>query len=318
MGLTTMELRNRKTVNGEAGKAGASNGPASTPGSASLATSSKSTAAGAGANGHSKDVSGEDAKLQRVDRGRARSGFEIPRKLLHSSIAPIIVWLYLQHPDVTTTIKYASLGLGVIASADLLRFSSSKFEAVYEGVLRWFMREEERSQVNGVIYYLVGVVIVLTFLPRDIASLSIIILSWCDTSASVFGRLFGRYTPRLPLSGTVFADRKSVAGSLAAVVTGCIQAYIWWSHFASQGDEHDVSWVPARLASTWTGPPSPQPTFLPRLANPDSTLTLPALTLACGLTAGFAEAIDLFGLDDNLTLPVLFGFSLYAILRVLG
>merc|ERR1712230_259636 len=86
MGLTTMELRNRKTVNGEAGKAGASNGPASTPGSASLATSSKSTAAGAGANGHSKDVSGEDAKLQRVDRGRARSGFEIPRKLLHSSI----------------------------------------------------------------------------------------------------------------------------------------------------------------------------------------------------------------------------------------
>lgn len=161
------------------------------------------------------------------------------------------------------------------------------------------------------IYYLVGVVIVLTFLPRDIASLSIIILSWCDTSASVFGRLFGRYTPRLPLSGTVFADRKSVAGSLAAVVTGCIQAcvhsvlsallpvanavfprshsYIWWSHFASQGDEHDVSWVPARLASTWTGPPSPQPTFLPRLANPDSTLTLPALTLACGLTAGFAE-----------------------------
>lgn len=54
------------------------------------------------------------------------------------------MWLYLQHPDVTTTIKYASLGLGVIASADLLRFSSSKFEAVYEGVLRWFMREEER------------------------------------------------------------------------------------------------------------------------------------------------------------------------------
>lgn len=81
------------------------------------------------------------------------------------------------------------------------------------------------ERVNGTIYYLVGVLICLTFYPRgtysrmrgvpaasaklmddlalfaDIAVLAVIILSICDTSASVFGRLFGRYTPPLPFSG---------------------------------------------------------------------------------------------------------------------
>lgn len=61
------------------------------------------------------------------------------------------------------------------------------------------------------------------------------------------------------------------------------------------GDEHDLSWVPGRLASTWTGPVSVPATWLPRLPNPNSTLSFETLVLVCGLVAGLAEAVDVFG-----------------------
>lgn len=75
-----------------------------------------------------------------------------------------------------------------------MRFSSPSFEKLYERALGYFMREQERGekfrkgggeedddallltrflggtapidQVNGVNYYLLGIVIVLTFFPR--------------------------------------------------------------------------------------------------------------------------------------------------------
>jgi diacylglycerol kinase (CTP) len=59
---------------------------------------------------------------------------------------------------------------------------------------------------------------------RDIAVVSILILSWADTAASTIGRLWGRYTPplprRIPYLGLRFAPRKSTAGYAAAWITG--------------------------------------------------------------------------------------------------
>lgn len=96
-------------------------------------------------------------------------------------------------------------------------------------------------------------------------------LSLCDTSASVFGRLFGRYTPRLPLSGTLFGAKKSLAGTLAAVAMGMAASYVFWGRFAARGDEGDVSWVAARVASRWTGRVNQAPLAawaIRRLPNP--------------------------------------------------
>lgn len=63
-------------------------------------------------------------------------------------------------------IKGAAIGLIIIALADLLRFQFPLFERWYENALGYFMRESERDRVNGTIYYLVGVIVVLTFFPR--------------------------------------------------------------------------------------------------------------------------------------------------------
>uniref|UniRef100_A0A0K3CNL2 BY PROTMAP: gi/472586383/gb/EMS23911.1/ diacylglycerol kinase [Rhodosporidium toruloides NP11] gi/647397529/emb/CDR40609.1/ RHTO0S05e05446g1_1 [Rhodosporidium toruloides] n=1 Tax=Rhodotorula toruloides TaxID=5286 RepID=A0A0K3CNL2_RHOTO len=211
----------------------------------------------------------------RVDKGRWRSGC-IPRKLLHSSIALVVLYLWLSHPNLLTLLRYLAYATTVIATADVLRFRFAWFERAYEGLLGYFMRESERHAVNGTIYYLVGVLWCLALYPR---------------------------------------------GTLAAIGVGMAASYVFWSRFAVQGDEGDVSWVAARVASSWRGRVNQDPLRawgIRRLPNPQSTLDLHTLVVVNGLTAGLAEAIDFFGFDDNLSLPVLFGFFCWLSMYILG
>lgn len=68
-------------------------------------------------------------------------------------------------------------------------------------------------------------------------------LSWCDTAASTFGRLYGRYTWPLPRSllGLPLAPRKSVAGFVAAVITGAAIAIGFWGWAVPQWQGYAVS-----------------------------------------------------------------------------
>lgn len=127
----------------------------------------------------------------RIDKGRKRSGLELPRKILHSSMSFLALYVsaapcsvgmlprgprktkrkratqtWLAHPHLPTLLFWLSVALGVIVTADLVRFSSAKFARVYNAVLGLFMREEEASQINGVVFYLAGVILVVIFLPR--------------------------------------------------------------------------------------------------------------------------------------------------------
>lgn len=107
----------------------------------------------------------------------------------------------------------------------------------------------------------------LTFYPIDVATVSILMyvlsllqrikrhrhhpfqsLSWADTAASTVGRLFGAKTPRLPSRLPVLrlplAPRKSVAGFIAATVTGTLIAIGFWGWVAPlRSGTPDLSWV---------------------------------------------------------------------------
>lgn len=56
------------------------------------------------------------------------------------------VGVYLYHPSVPVLVRGFSVALAIIISADLLRFRYPAFEKFYEGVLGYFMREEERGE----------------------------------------------------------------------------------------------------------------------------------------------------------------------------
>lgn len=99
-------------------------------------------------------------------------------------------------------------------------------------------------------------------------------LSWADTAASTIGRLWGPYTPplpaRVPILRLPFAPRKSLAGFLAACVTGALIAMSFWTWLAPVRDELSWTWEDTKFGG-WTG--------------------LTMIGVVAGLVSGVAEAL---------------------------
>lgn len=168
------------------------------------------------------------------------------------------------------------------------------------------------------------------------------ILSWADTAASVIGRKYGKYTPKLP--SPPFAKRKSLAGTTGAFLFGGLSAYLFFTYATPFGSENDLTWLgettplfskftksaiagQKHKLQSWTGPVTHFPDYLSigkgaristRLPQPKSTLPLWQVELICAFSAAIAEGIDIYGLDDNVIMPVLSGLMIWASLYILG
>lgn len=138
---------------------------------------------------------------------------EVPRKLLHTSIGFLVMWLYTSGVQTASVCPWLIGLLLPIATADLVRHAHEPFNRFYVRYMGAFMRESEFAGWNGVIFYLLGAWIVLFAFPKDVGTMGVLLLSWCDTAASTFGRLYGAYTPRIRRG-------KSLAGSAAAFFGG--------------------------------------------------------------------------------------------------
>lgn len=235
--------------------------------------------------------------------------WEIPRKVLHSSIGFFTVYLYLSQGSPKTVVYVLWSALAIIAPADVLRLRYPAFERLYERCLGSLMRESEKHTTNGVTWYILGVNFALMFYPLDVATVAILILSWADTAASTVGRLCRGYTPalpsRLPILRLPLAPRKSVAGFIAASVTGACIAVAFWGWIAPvREDPADVTWWwNTGVKSTGHGP--------------TGWLGLTVIGAVTGIVSGIAEALDLGSLDDNLTLPIISGACMLGFFKLL-
>ncbi|CZT21080.1 related to HSD1 ER membrane protein [Ramularia collo-cygni] len=240
---------------------------------------------------------------------------EVPRKLLHVSIGFVTLWLYREGVQ-TSQIHPVLMGLLVpILSVDLLRFRWPAFNRVYIRILGPFMRESEaHDRFNGVISYLAGLWATMYFCRKDVAVMSVLLLSWCDSAASTFGRLWGKYTPRV-------RKGKSLAGSLAAFTLGVASSVLFWGLVAPAAPEglsvgsnsfayDGILTLPSALREP-LGLSEPQATI-------SGNVALGVISVVAGLVASVSEAIDLWGLDDNLTIPVLCGIGLGAFTWAFG
>ncbi|TKA80737.1 hypothetical protein B0A49_01154, partial [Cryomyces minteri] len=167
---------------------------------------------------------------------------------------------------------------------------------------------------NGVIWYLLGAFTALRLFPKDVGTLAILLLSWCDTAASTFGRLWGRYTPRVRRG-------KSLAGSVAAAAVGVSTAAVFYGLIAPTIDPTLNSAANAFAFQGRLSLPS-QARRLLGWAEAESTVTgaaaLGVMSLWAGFVASASEAVDFFGWDDNLTIPVLCGAGLWGFLKLFG
>lgn len=239
-------------------------------------------------------------------RGKPVVDYEIPRKLLHGSIGFLVLYLYLSEGDPKNVVVGLWSSLAIIVPADILRFQSPSFAWLYEKLLGFLMRESEKDKVNGVVWYIVGTSTVLSLFPTDVACVSVLILSWADTTASTFGRLYGRHAPRLPkrlpILGLPLAPRKSFVGFFAASVTGALIAFGFWGWLAPMRQlDQALSW-------SWEGGING--------AGCAGLWGLLRLSLFTGLVTGVAEALDLGDVDDNLSLPIISGACLVGFFKM--
>ncbi|KAI9438265.1 hypothetical protein H4582DRAFT_2111682 [Lactarius indigo] len=275
------------------------------------------------ANGYSNG-SAHQNKITRQALPAKKIDWEIPRKVLHSSIG---------FKRVVVLLSSAML---IIVPADILRLNYPPFARTYEKVLGFLMRESEKKHTNGVIWYIVGVVFVLALYPLDVAVLSILMwvssinpisnfclictfypnrLSWADTAASTFGRLWGSRTPplpaRVPFLGLPLAARKSLAGFLAAwfaPAVGGVDPTWDWTHGVS-GSGVDGSSLGQGVKTIlrevgFEGLPT------------GGVVGLAIVSVFSGLVTGIAEALDLGKLDDNMTLPIISGGCIWGFLKL--
>ncbi|TCD69783.1 hypothetical protein EIP91_006319 [Steccherinum ochraceum] len=255
----------------------------------------------------SKDVA-RKANGSAVKKASAPIDWEIPRKTLHSSIGLITLYLYTHHVPPRPVIIALSSFLAIAVPADVLRLNSPAFERLFETCLGLFMRDSEKKSTNGVIWYILGVIFVLGVYPVDVAVVSILILAFADTAASTIGRLWGYLTPPLPrhvpVLGLPLAPRKSVAGFIAAALTGAAVVAGFWGWAVGLGVAEPLwTWEAglvesqSMLLSGWSG--------------------LGVLSVVGGLISGIAEALDLGSLDDNLTLPIISGGCIWGFIKLL-
>lgn len=239
---------------------------------------------------------------------------EVPRKVLHVSIGFLVYWLYVTGTQPPMVTPWLMALLIPISATDYLRHTYASLNRFYVKCLGAFMRESEYAGWNGVVFYLLGTWIVLYCFPKDVATVAIMLLSWCDTAASTFGRLYGRYTPRI-------RKGKSLAGSLAAFLVGVATAAWFWGWLAPNtpyfpGDDQNslmfngVLRLPAVVANA-LGLDDAQATITGGLA-------LGVMSLWSGLAAAGSEVVDIFGWDDNLTIPALSGLGIWGFLKIFG
>ncbi|KAK5134548.1 hypothetical protein LTR08_006333 [Meristemomyces frigidus] len=243
---------------------------------------------------------------------------EIPRKTLHCSIGFLALTLYAhnhQPSDIHPTLLHLLLPISLV---EIIRFRWPALNNLYITLLGPLMRESEaHDRVNSTIPYLAGLYLTLRLCRKDIALLTILLLSWCDPCASTFGRLYGHHTPRL-------RRNKSLAGSLAAFLVGAAAAALFYAvvapraHAAGVASEGGNGFAfRGRLTL-----PAPLRRGLGCSSAQQSTLTgapaLAVVSVVAGLAASASEAVDLWGLDDNLTIPVLCGLELGGFLWAFG
>lgn len=204
-----------------------------------------------------------------------------------------------------------------IAATDLIRHRSDKVNRLYIRCMGALMRETEVSGYNGVIWYLLGAYVVLRFFPKDVGVMGVLLLSWCDTAASTFGRLYGRHTRHLRRG-------KSLAGTFAAWLVGVVTAAAFWGWFVPYigsfpNDPKD--------AFMFTGRLNLLPNFVRGLLgwSGESSATmitgpwaLGVMSVVSGFVAAGSEFVDMWSWDDNLTIPVLSGLGLWGFLKVFG
>ncbi|KAG2736697.1 hypothetical protein G9P44_000787 [Scheffersomyces stipitis] len=214
---------------------------------------------------------------------------EVPRKIFHSLTAPWVLLLYVTGQNQRTFVNFLIVVTLICFGQDLLRFKFPKFNDWFTKLYGPVMRSSERNGFNGIGFFLIGLLYNCAYMPKDMTIVSSMFLSWGDTTASLAGREFGKYTPKI-------TKNKSLAGFLANFVVSTLICYFFYGIVVPYF--HATVDLPGDI---WYEPEHSQ-------------IKLPFFGVICGFVSASAELIEF--VDDNLTIPIVTSTIMYGIIYV--
>ncbi|KAK6454738.1 uncharacterized protein RJT20DRAFT_60758 [Scheffersomyces xylosifermentans] len=211
---------------------------------------------------------------------------EVPRKIFHSITGFWVLFLYVNGFNIEQFV-----GLLIVLTAfcflqDFVRFRYPKFNEWFGRNYGFIMRPSEKEGFNGIGFFLIGLLVNCAFFTKDLTILTGMFLSWGDTAASLFGREFGKYTPKV-------TKNKSLAGFLANLVVS-YAIFFWYYGYVIPKYHATVD----RPGDIW---------YVPE----ESYIGLPWFALIGAFTSATTELVGF--LDDNVTIPVLSSTVLYVL-----
>lgn len=223
------------------------------------------------------------------------SDYEVVRKLFHSCHSILAVALYIALPNTTTTTALSYLILPCIGFiyVDHCRLLHRKSFAahVFYKYGHFFLRPSEQHELTASSSYFVGIMLTFAWWDREMALLAFLFLAIVDSGAAFGGRWFSKRIGErnVQLQSMVVLDArgvrlvksgKTVCGLGSAMLSGAA-VYCWYA------------WYNGHAAHAWQ------------------------VALA-GCIAGVSELFTLYGVDDDLSLPIFSGILLSTFRRALN
>ncbi|MBI45190.1 MAG: hypothetical protein CMG66_03375 [Candidatus Marinimicrobia bacterium] len=135
---------------------------------------------------------------------------EIPRKIIHLSTSFFALMLYYFGRDFC--IPYFLLICFSFILFDLIRQKNQKLKSIYNSFFLFLTRDSEDDNFTGASYLCLSVVIVSLCFDEKVAVPSLLIMSFSDPFASLFGICFGNFK----------LYQKTLEGTIAFFMVSCL------------------------------------------------------------------------------------------------
>lgn len=150
---------------------------------------------------------------------KVRSDLHLARRFYHMLGSGVVAAFYFTLPRKEMLILFVSFTI-LCVSLDFLRLKSKKLNAKLLSTFGTFVRKSEVNGLTGMTYLTIGVTAIAVIFPKEIVSLSLLMLAIGDPVSSIFGIMYGK---------DVLVGKKTLQGTFAGFVACTLVAMILFS-----------------------------------------------------------------------------------------
>jgi dolichol kinase len=152
-----------------------------------------------------------------------RNTLHIPRRLFHLLGGLGITLIYGPLFDHLTAVHIIGTAACCFFIFEHARIRYPEYNAFFTKIAKPFLRAEEHLKESALLPFIIGVFLTILSFPKAIALASILVLSFCDPLAAIFGILFSKHKNKAG---------KSFEGSLAFFISSFLVIFLFF-HFTS-------------------------------------------------------------------------------------